>query len=452
MSFVPDLRTVLREPHFERLFATRLVSQAADGVFQVALASYVFFSPERQTTAGRAAAAFATLLLPYCLVGPFAGVLIDRWRRQRILVLANRVRALMVLGVAVLVAGGYDGPAFFAAALAVLSVNRFFLSALSAALPHVVPTRLLVMGNSVSTTSGTLLAVVGGGLGFGVRELTSSNVAVLMTAAAGYLTSSLLAGRMAEDLLGPDHDPRRPAGRAAARAVLLGVADGARHVWEHRPAGHALAAIAAHRFFYGLSTISTLLLYRNYFGDADDPDGALGGLALVFAASALGYLIAALITPGAARRWGERSWVVALFAAAALVELVFGLPYTEPAVVVAALLLGVVAQGSKICVDTIVQRRVDDAFRGRVFSFYDIVFNVSFVAAAVFAALTLPPSGKSYVVLLFIAAGYALTALLYGLVREPADAVSSGPARPPTPAAQLPPHSAPAGHARGAAP
>ena len=69
-------------------------------MFQAALASLFFFSPERQTSAGSVAAAFATLLLPYSLVGPFAGVLLDRWRRRQILVVANLVRAAMVLGVA----------------------------------------------------------------------------------------------------------------------------------------------------------------------------------------------------------------------------------------------------------------------------------------------------------------------------------------------------------------
>ena len=75
-----------------------------------------------------------------------------------------------------------------------------------------------------------------------------------------------------------------------------------------------------------------------------------------------------------------------LFALAALTEIVFGLPYQIQTILPAALLLGIVAQGSKICVDTLVQEQVEDDFRGRVFSFYDTLFNVTFVAAAVFAA------------------------------------------------------------------
>lgn len=434
MSFGGDLRTVLCEPPFRRLFATRLTSQTGDGIFQVALASYVFFSPERQTSATQAAAAFATLLLPYSVVGPFAGVLIDRWRRQRILLVGNLVRAVMVMGVALLVAGVAAGPLFYVVTLAILSVNRFFLSALSAALPHVVRYELLAMGNSVSTTSGTLVAVIGGGIGYGVRSLVGKGnagvAAVIVTAAAFYLLSSLCAGRMDSHLLGPDAQGAVGT-RNALRNVVADVTAGARHVWSHRRAGHALLAIAAHRFFYGVSTIATLLLYRNYFTrGAASSDTGLAGLAAVVLVSGVGYFVAALVTPGAIRRFGEERWIVGLFASAALVEIVLGVPYRNLPFLGAAFCLGVVSQGSKITVDTIVQESIDDAYRGRVFAFYDILFNVSFVSAAVFAALALPANGKSYVVLAVIAGGYALTALVYAW-RSGAPAPPPEATRPP---------------------
>jgi MFS family permease len=418
VAIVADLRSLARWPHFGQLYASRLLSQAGDGIFQVALASYVIFSPERQPSAAKVAAAFATLLLPYSVVGPFAGVLIDRWRRQRILVVGNLVRTGLVLLVAALVLGSVQGPLFFASALAVVSVNRFFLASLSAALPHVVPDRLLALGNSVSTTSGTLIAVVGGGVGYLVRVLLGSSdesaAVVVTTAAAMYAIAALVARRMDKDLLGPDPDLARPDTARELHHVLLGVIAGARHVRARPRAAQALLTITAHRFFYGISTVSILLLYRNYFHDSDNVTAGLSGLALVVFVSGAGFLVAAVATPAATRVWGERSWLVALFAMAGVVEIVFGIPYTQPLLLIAAFLLGVTAQGAKITVDTIVQQSVTDAFRGRVFSFYDILFNVSFVAACVFAALVLPESGKSYPGLAVVAVGYLLTAVGYG--------------------------------------
>src|SRR3954470_9357678 len=123
MSFAGDLRAVVRHRDFRHLYATRLSSQAADGAFQAALASLFFFSPEKQTSASSVAAAFATLLLPYSRVGPFAGVLLDRWRRRQILVWSNLLRAAMVVGVAALVGAHVTGPVLYITVLACLSVN-----------------------------------------------------------------------------------------------------------------------------------------------------------------------------------------------------------------------------------------------------------------------------------------------------------------------------------------
>ena len=412
MRLPPDLTAVLREREFRRLWATRLSAQLADGIFQVALASFVLFSPDKQATPGRTAAAFATLLLPYSFVGPFAGVFIDRWRRRTILVRANLVRAGIIVAVALLVANRVENPVFYVTTLAVLSVNRFFLSSLSASLPHVVSQERLVVANSLSTTSGTVMAVVGGGIGFGVGALLGTP-AIVLTAGACYVLSSWLATRMPPDLLGPDPDPDAVSTADALRAVLGGISAGARHVWRRRHPAYALLAISAHRFFYGLSTVATLLLYRNYFTDQGFFRAGLDGLGQVLGASAIGVLTAAVVTPLIVRRIGKDACIVVLLAAACVVEIAFGFPYTQPAFLTAALLLGLVAQGTKICVDTIVQQSVADAYRGRVFAFYDILFNVTFVSAATLGALILPISGKSYAVLGLIAVGYGVTALGY---------------------------------------
>jgi MFS family permease len=439
MSYAGDLRAVVRHRDFRRLFATRLVSQASDGAFQAALASVFFFSPERQTSAGSVAAAFATLLLPYSLVGPFAGVLLDRWRRRQILVVANLLRAAMVLAVAAMTFAEVTGVALYAAVLACLSVNRFFLAGLSAALPHVVTRDELVMANSVSTTTGTIVAIGGGGVGFALKNLlgegSTADGQVIVLAALTYAIAAALAARMDRDLLGPDLEQERPQTREAVRHVARGLVDGARHVWSHRPAGHALAAIGAHRFFYGVSTISGILLFRSYFNDPDDVDAGLAGLAGAFAASGAGFLLAAVITPEVTRHLRKQTWITVCFAFAAAAEAVYVFVLTEPLLLAGAFVIGVAAQGSKICVDTIVQESVDDAYRGRVFSFYDVIFNIAFVSAAAFGALALPPDGNSPAVFAVIALGYAATSAAYALASRrlgspvaPADGSPAAPA------------------------
>lgn len=413
------LRSVLAGRDFRRLYATRLISQSGDGLFQVALAAYAFFDPQRQPTAPAVAAAFAALLLPYSLVGPWAGVFLDRWRRRQVLVFANVVRGSLVLAMAGVVVAGAPLVVLLGLGLAVVSVNRFFLAALSAALPHVVERTELVTANSLSTTSGTIAAFAGGALGYGLRlalgEAATGTALLLVTTTVWYLCSSLMALTMTKGLLGPDDDPTRLALRTALGDVARGLVAGARHVWERRAAGHALLVMASQRFWYGLATLSVLLLYRNYF-HADEIAAGIGGLALVLAASGAGFFVAAVITPVATRRLRKQTWITVVLVSAGAAQFAFGLPYQEVLFIPAAFLLGVGAQAMKICVDTLVQENVDDTFRGRVFSFYDVLFNVSFVSAAAVAAVALPATGKSYAVLTLIALGHAGTGLVYAAV------------------------------------
>jgi MFS family permease len=417
-SRVGTVRSIIRSGDFRRLYATRLFSQCADGVFQASLAGAVLFNPEQATDPAQVAAGFAVLLLPYSLVGPFAGVLLDRWRRQRVLVISNLVRCLVVLAAAAEIATGVTGLPFYATALVVISVNRFFLAAQSAAQPHVVSPATLVSANAVSTTSGTVITAVGGALALGVRGLLGASNGTYAIIAAGsmigYAGSALLGAGFPADMLGPDDVERSH--RETVGDIARGLVAGARHVLELRPTTAALGAIGAHRFFYGISTISLLLLYRNYFVTDGFFRAGLAGLGQAFAASAVGVLAAAAITPAAVRRLGKPAWITWVLVLAAVTEVVLGTPFTMQTLVPAALLLGFVAQASKICVDTIVQETVADDFRGRVFSFYDVLFNVTFVAAAVAGAVILPMSGKSYPVLAMIAAGYALTAVGYAAV------------------------------------
>jgi MFS family permease len=429
-AHVDAWRQLVHRRDYLRLLSVRLAGQFADGVFQASLAGTILFNPERAAHAGDIAAGFAVLLLPYSLLGPFAGVLLDRWSRQRVLFGANLIRALLVVGVAAEIAAGVHGQPFYLSALVVISVNRFVLSALSASQPHVVRPEQLITANSIAVTAGAVVAAVGGGGAIGVRALfghgDSGYASIALGAAAFYALAGLCALRFGCRQLGPDDDTRNHG--ESVRNVLTGLADGARHIRSHPSVARAFVVIGIHRFAYGVTAICTLLLYRNYFTDSGVLRAGLAGLGQIVAAIALGGGLAAFITPFAVRRLGYTRWPAVLLIGAAVVELVLGLPFKTATFLPAAALLGLAAQGVKICVDTLTAQRVADDFRGRVFSIYDTLFNIVFVAAGVLTALVLPENGKSATAVVLIALAYAITGLAYYRARdaEPVEACAPG--------------------------
>ncbi|MEU1569806.1 MFS transporter [Streptomyces collinus] len=412
MAVVRDLRVLLRFQGFRRLLAVRLLSQGADGVYQVALAAYVVFSPEKQTSAAAVASAMAVLLLPYSLVGPFAGVLLDRWRRRQVLLFGSLLRALLASATALLILSPAPDWLFYVSALCVTAVNRFVLSGLSAALPRVVDADRLVIANSLSPTAGTLAATAGGGLAFVVRLVVAdSDAAVVLVGAGLYLCAALASLSMARELLGPDRPLARERIGTALTDTVRDLAAGVRHLAapQRREAAWALVAMSLMRFCYGALLVMVLMLCRYALTSSTDDGLALLGLAL--GVSGAGFFAAAVVTPWAAGRLGPGRWIIVCAGAAALLEPALGLPFATAPLLAAAFVLGLTTQGAKIATDTVVQSSVEDGFRGRIFSVYDVLFNVSFVGAAAVAALMLPPDGRSVPLVITIAVIYAAVAV-----------------------------------------
>jgi MFS family permease len=423
MSFLAVLRHLLRGRRFRELFVVRVTSQLGDGVFQIALASYLLFSPEKQADAASIAGALAALLLPFSVIAPFAGVFLDRYDRRLILARFNMLRAAPVVVAAAIAATSPSSAnaGLYAMAVIAFGLNRFLLSGLSAALPRVVDPADLLMANSVTPTSGTIAYMCGLAAGAGLRRIPfgfDHDVAVILIAAVVYLAAGLLALRIPPRHLGPDVAQPPPGLAHELADVVRGLVAGVRHLAERRPAGYALGAIGVHRFWYGLVTVATILLYRNTF-EPNDSDAAFAALSVAVLGAGIGYFAAAVVTPIATSRLTPRGWILALLVLAAVVEIFPAALYTQPAVVTASFFLGLSAQGVKICVDTLVQRHVDDAFRGRVFSIYDVLFNVAFVLAAIVGAVVIPASGKSYALLIACAAGYVVTAASYAWLSLP---------------------------------
>ncbi|MFE1107864.1 MFS transporter [Streptomyces rochei] len=411
MAVVRDLRVLLRLKGFRRLLAVRLLSQGADGVYQVALATYVVFSPEKQTSPAAIASAMAVLLLPYSLVGPFAGALLDRWRRRQVFLYGNLLRAVLASVTAVLMVASVPDWLFYVSALCVTAVNRFVLAGLSAALPRVVDAERLVIANSLSPTAGTLAATAGGGLAFVVRLVVAdSDAAVVLLGAALYLCGALASLSIAVELLGPDRT-RAPHLASALAVTARDLVAGVRHLAApaRREAAWSLAGMTLMRFCYGALLVMLLMLCR--YALTSDTDDGLALLGLALGVSGAGFFAAAVITPWAAGRLGPGRWMAVCAGIATVLVPALGLPFATAPLLVAAFVLGLTTQGAKIATDTVVQSSVDDAFRGRIFSVYDVLFNVAFVGAAGVAALMLPPDGRSVTLIVTVTVIYGAVAM-----------------------------------------
>jgi MFS family permease len=418
-GFIADLSVVLRRPDYRRLLATRLSSQLGDGALLVTAGSYVLFDPNRQATAAGYALAFTILYLPYSLIGPFAGIVLDRWQRRQVLLVASGVRAALAVVLALLLLNGINDAVFAVLVLAIVGLNRFFLAGQGASIPRVVPDDELVMANAVTPTLGTLMFALGGVAGVTVSRLAggtdgAGNTAVASTAAAMFLLTAVLMTRLDRARLGPDSIDDLPEVTSAMATVVMGLVGAVRHLVERYPAGLALLVMAAHRFAFGFVAAQTVVLFRNYFYAPEEVDAALGGIAVTGAGVAVGAGLAVVLTPVATRRTTKERWIVVMLVAGALVVGLPAVSLSRPSVVATSVGLGLSTQAVKICVDSLVQHWTADDVRGRAFSLYDMLFNLALVTSAVTAALVLPDDGVARWAFAGVGVLMLVTSVVYG--------------------------------------
>ena len=425
------LKAALGSNLYRKLLAIRLTGQAGDGMLQSALATFVLFSPERQASASAIAAAFAILALPYSLIGPFTGVLLDRWRRQRVLFWGNLARAASMGPVIYFTAQGNSGVGLGVSVLAAIGINRFVLAGLSAAVPLTVPDSSLTTANAIAPTAGTMAAAVAAFLGVGLRQALgggdSGSVVVLCLTAGVFVLAGLLATRVHRTEFGPlpgEHSQ-------TARQVVRGLADGAHQLWHRHPARNAIAMVSAQRIALGAGTIVAVLLLRLHLNPPDQADRALNQLALMLAAAAAGALAGALVTPVMSRRLGPIRWTSATYVLAGVFGWLGVAAASVVSLILAGLLIGFAGQVSKVCGDTLVQEWIDEGNRGRVFALYDVSVNVALVSGVVFVAVLDPTAVNSSLTATAIGVGLIASALLYLRTRVPATPPVPEPLPPP---------------------
>jgi MFS family permease len=415
------VRRLLGTPGFRRLLASRFAAQWGDGVFQAALGGAVLFNPERQADPIAIALGLAVLLLPYSLVGPFAGALLDRWDRGRVLIMANVLRGALIVLVALAVWQGTAGAPLYTGALLVTGTSRFVLAGMSAGLPHVVSRRHLVEANALAATVGAAVAVFGGMCAIGLRWLVGAgdtgSAWVTLGAALGSVIAAVAVAGFRSGQLGPDSTDE-PA--EAGLAIAAGLRDGLRAAARTPSVAAGLVALVAHRLSFGIATLVTLLLYRYSFTSHGLLRAGLAGVGQVLGAGAAGVLVAALLTPVLVARFGRGHTIRGALVAAAAVIIGLGLPMMMVTMLAAAFALATAGQVVKLSLDASVQGDVGDEARGRVFALYDTVFNVGYVLAVGLAATVVPADGRAPWLLVLAAGAYLVAAVLHRVIERSA--------------------------------
>ena len=425
MSSVSGSRlvTVLRQRGDLRLLlAANLVSLCGDWVLGIGIAYAVYdLTGSTLASAGSLLAAY----LPQVLVGPVAGVLVDRWDRRRTMIVANLAMAVAVLPLVLVVDAA---TVWLLYPLLVLQsvVEVFFAPAEQAFLPRLVEEDELVTANALNGQAGQVARLVGGALG-GVAAAAGGIPAVALLDAATFVVSALLlsrirtSGRVVADATeaAPVSEVERRFSRFRADLV-----EGVRVVGASRTLRVVLvfALITA----AGEGVMGTLFapFVNDVLGGSGRAYGliagsqAVGGVVGGLVAAAIGHRLSpALLLGAGAMTLGVIDLAIFLYPLA--------LGETWWPALAGMMVVGLPAALTTAGYTTLFQRATDDASRGRAFSLLALTRTVAVLVGTTLAGLlgdrlgimpVLAYQGVGYVV----AGAVVLLALRLGPPQAPA--------------------------------
>ena len=358
---------------FRLLFIGQMISQLGDWFNTVAV-----FALLLDLTGSATAVAWMLIVqfLPIALIGPMAGVVVDRVNRRRLMIGADVVRGVLILGLLLVRRADQVWIAYLVMALTV-SASAFFEPARTATIPSVTSADELMPANAASSAMWSAMLAIGASVGGLVTAFAGRDIAFVVNAAS-FFASALFIGQTRYDAT-PAPGPR-PQGLAALTG-LWDLIEGFRYLRRHTH----VAALMFVKFGWGIA--GGVLLLLTIFGQRIFPVGGstAAGIGVLYGARGIGAGLGPITlrwilgqTPGALRRTiGPAYFMVGAF------YVVLAFAPTLP--VAAAAVLCAHFGGSILWVfsTVLLQMEVPDRFRGRVF-------------AAELALVTLSSSVSSY--------------------------------------------------------
>ncbi|MBA3256188.1 MAG: MFS transporter, partial [Pyrinomonadaceae bacterium] len=358
---------------FRQLWLGQIVSQMGDWFNTIAIYTIIL----NLTGSGRdVGLLLVARFLPSFVFGSLSGVLADRFSRRSIMIVSDLLRAVVVLGFLLVRRADQLWIAYVLTVLQ-LAFSTFFEPAKTAAIPSIVSDRELVAANAISAVTWSVMLTLGAAIGGLITGWLGTDVAFVLDSMTYLLSAALIASVRL---------PKRPEREKGKLTIgrALGVTEtieGVRYV-KHRPRVLALLLVKP---AWGLGGgILTLLAV---FGERIFPVGksAATGIGVLFAARGIGTAVGPIVARRVAGEGKKR-----MLTAIGISFLIGGLGYiafgSTPSFIVALIVLGLAHTGGSILwvfSTVMLQRDVEDGFRGRVF-------------AAELALLTLTMAASNY--------------------------------------------------------
>lgn len=184
-------RGLVHNRNFVLLACAQGISNVGDFFFTTTLLVWIY---DLTHQAGAVGSIWVAEYAPIFLLGPFAGVFVDRWNRRTTMLTADIARAALTL-IPLLVAGALRLPAIYVSVFVLRAFSRFFMPAKAALLQAIVPEEQRGQAASVSQTMMAISFILGPAIATPLYSLFGPTLALTINALS-FGVSALCVGLM----------------------------------------------------------------------------------------------------------------------------------------------------------------------------------------------------------------------------------------------------------------
>lgn len=350
--------SVARSPSYFPLWLSQLVSNFGDTLHYIALVVLVY-----QLTGRGAAVALlvAAEVVPVLLLGPVAGVIIDRFSRKSVLIGADIARAMLALSL-VWPQGAWHA---YVVAAGIAAGNTFFNPTVQAVIPELTTEDQRLAANSVSWSTGRLVQIIASAIAGGLIALIGTDAAFILNAAT-FVISALLLVR----LVIPAHAGQL--GQQTKRGLdrYLGEArEGLRYALRDRLVSRLLIVQGLASLATGTTGAMLVVLSEQHLGLHPS------GFAWLIGAIGVGALLGPLIPNAMAKDYRDARWLFGPYIIRGVGDVLIGILTPLPVALVILFVYGLNTSTGMVVFNATVQGAVPGHVRGRVFTLLDVIWN-----------------------------------------------------------------------------
>jgi MFS family permease len=341
------------------LWLGQLVSNFGDTLHYIALVILVF----QLTGQGLAVAALvAAEILPVLIVGPVAGVIIDRFSRKAVLIGADVFRAVLVLSL-VWPRGTWHA---YAVAAGLSAGNTFFNPTVQAVIPVLTTEDQRLAANSVGWSTGRLVQIIASALAGGLIALIGTGPAFVLNAAT-FAVSALLITTLSI----PAHVGQlRPEAKRSLQEYLLDARKGLSFALADRFVSRLLLIQALASFAVGATGAMLVVLSERHLHLRPV------GFAWLIAAIGVGALLGPLIPNTWAKDYRDARWLFLPYVIRGLGDVLLAVVASLPIAFLILFIYGLNTSAGMVVYNSTLQGAVPEEVRGRIFTLLDLTWNV----------------------------------------------------------------------------